>query len=195
MTYPTFKTYLRTLSSLLRRKAYWLVEESQDLALLCQDYSKALNLSHSERKSLLLAAYFKNLGALYINNYVLEREFRDHNQLVASLNTWFSESVSLAKDAGLPEVALILDQYHQRKIPDHKLARIFQVLNAWVACQQKKGWRKSMSEREALIILEQRARLRWSDPMVVRHFVHHCDQNGVTFRSSEASSGLAVKNS
>lgn len=182
MSVPSFSSYLKTLSSLLRHKGSWLQQESQDLAQLCQLYGKQLNLSHAERKTLLLAAYCKNLGALYISDYLLEHEFRDHGNMVASLNTWFVESARIAKDADLDEVALVLEQYHLRKVPVNKLARIFQVLNTWVACQQERGWRHPMSEREARVILEQRARLHWSDPFIVRHFVHYCDQSGGLFR-------------
>lgn len=173
MNQPSFKNYLNTLSSLLKHKGRWLQKESQDLATLCQEYGKQLRLSHEERKVLLMAAFIKNLGALYVSDYILEQEFRDHSQMMASLNTWFVESTNIAREAGLEEVAIILDQYHRRSIPDNKLARIFQVLNTWIACQQEKGWRHPMTPREAKIILEQRAHLRWSDPILVRHFIHH----------------------
>jgi hypothetical protein len=173
MNQPSFKNYLNTLSSILKHKGKWLQQESQDLAKICQEYGKHLQLSHHERKILLMAAYIKNLGALYVSDYLLEQEFRDHSHMVANLSTWFVESSNIAREAGLEEVAIILDQYHQRSIPQNKLARIFQVLNTWIACQQEKGWRHPMTPREAKIILEQRAHLQWSDPILVRHFIHH----------------------
>jgi len=185
MSYPSFSSYLKTLSSLLKHKGSWLQQESKDLARLCQIYGKQLNLTHDERKILLIAAYYKNLGALFISDYLLEHEFRDHGHMVASLSTWFVESARIARDADLDEVATILEQYHLRKVPSTKLARIFQVLNTWVACQQIRGWRHPMSEREARVILEQRARLRWSDPIIVRHFVHYCGETGGLFRRSQ----------
>ncbi|MGD1861095.1 MAG: hypothetical protein ACFB0E_14120 [Leptolyngbyaceae cyanobacterium] len=184
MSHPSFSSYLKTLSSLLYHKGSWLQQESQDLAQLCQRYGKQLSLNHAERKILLMAAYCKNLGALYISDYLLEQEFRDHGSMVASLNTWFAESARIARDAGLDEVATVLEQYHLRQIPDHKLARVFQVLNTWVACQQDRGWRHPMTKREARVILEQRARLQWADPLIVQHFVHYCDRTGSFFRPS-----------
>jgi hypothetical protein len=178
MSYPSFKNYLNTLAHLLKRKGNWLVKESYELANLCQEYGKVLNLDHQERKTLLMAAYFKNLGAIYISDYLLEQEFRDHDQMKTCLHIWFTESAQLARDSGLENVAVILEQYYLREIPQDKLARIFQVLNTWIACQQRKGWRHSMTAKEARIILEQRARLRWSDPNIVSHFVQHSmDQN------------------
>lgn len=192
MSHPSFSSYIKTLSSLLKRKGRWLQEESQDLAWLCQTYGQQLRLNQDEHKTLLLAAYCKNLGALYISDYLLEHGFRDHSNMVASLNTWFIESAQIARDADLEEVALILEQYHLRKVPSHKLARIFQVLNTWVACQQERGWRNPMTEREARVILEQRARLRWSDPLIVRHFVHYCERSGGLFRRSRRTDTLAT---
>jgi response regulator RpfG family c-di-GMP phosphodiesterase len=173
MNQPSFKNYINTLASLLKHKGAWLLKESQDLARLCQEYGKQLRLTHQERKILLMAAYIKNLGALYVSNDLLEQEFRDHTDMMLRLQPWFLESSIIAREAGLEDVAIVLDQYHQRSIPEHKLARIFQVLNTWIACQQEKGWRHPMTRREAQIILEQRAHLRWSDPILVRHFIHH----------------------
>ncbi|RZM78900.1 hypothetical protein [Leptolyngbya iicbica] len=187
MSQPSFSSYLKLISSLLRHKGVWLQEESQDLARLCQLYGKQLALSHENRKVLLMAAYCKNLGALYINDYLLEHEFRDHRHMMEALSPWFVESVRIAREADLDEVATILEQYHQRKVPQDQLARIFQVLNTWVACQQERGWRHPMTEREARVILEQRARLKWSDPLIVRHFVHFFDQSGEQFRRSRAT--------
>ena len=182
MSQPSFSSYLKMLSSLLRHKGVWLQEESQDLARLCQLYGKQLALSDEDRKVLLMAAYCKNLGALYISDYLLEHEFRDHRNMMTALSPWFVESVRIAREADLDAVATILEEYHQRKVPQGQLARIFQVLNTWVACQQERGWRHPMSEREARVILEQRARLKWSDPLIVRHFVHFFDQSGEQFR-------------
>ncbi|MBE7380533.1 MAG: hypothetical protein F6J95_003860 [Leptolyngbya sp. SIO1E4] len=187
MSYPSFTTYIKTLESLLKRKGEWLLRESRDLAELCLSYSKALGLTPQGRKSLVMAAYFKNLGAIYLSDYLLEQEFLDHGEMMASLNIWFAESTQLARNAGLPEVAVILEQYHLRKVPEHKLARVFQVLNTWVACQQSKAWGQSMTDREARIVLEQRACLNWSDPNIVRHFVQHYSRRRVQARKLKST--------
>jgi hypothetical protein len=189
MSYPSFKTYINTLGHLLKRKGSWLLKESHELAKLCQVYGKVLNLDHRDRKTLLLAAYFKNLGAIYVSDYLLEQEFRDHEQMQTCLSTWFVESAELARDAGLDDVAVILEQYYLREVPQDRLARIFQVLNTWIACQQRKGWRHSMTEKEARIILEQRAQLNWSDPSIVNHFVQH--SSGKSFQFSTANTSIA----
>lgn len=179
MSYPSFQNYLKTLRSLLKRKSKWLLEESVLLADLCLAYGSLAGLSDQDKKTLFLAAHFKNLGALYLNDVVLRQEFEDHGQMIANMNTWFAESTQLAKDAGLKDVAVILEEYHRRAIPQHPLAKVFQVINAWVACRQQKGWRESLSEREALIILKQRAQMEWSDPDVVSQFIDHiCDSQG-----------------
>ena len=175
MSYPSFKNYIRTLGSLLQIKGSWLLKESKDLADLCLIYGRLLGLTPEEKKSLLLAAYFKNLGAIYISDYMLEQEFRDYTQMTASMNIWFAASTQIARKAGLTEVATILDQYHLREVPQHNLARVFQVLNTWVACQQPKGWGQPMTTREARLILEQRAQLQWSDPSIVGHFLQCCN--------------------
>ncbi|MBD0268329.1 hypothetical protein [Pseudanabaena sp. FACHB-2040] len=136
-------------------------------------YGTLAGLSDREKKTLFLAAYFKNLGAVFLNPIVLEQEFQNHKQVQTHLNTWFQESAQLAKEAGLSEVAIILDQYYRRSVPQDKLAKIFQVLNAWVSCRNRKAWRPSMSEKDTLIILEQRAQLEWSDPYTVHHFIEY----------------------
>ncbi|NER80281.1 MAG: hypothetical protein F6K42_12020 [Leptolyngbya sp. SIO1D8] len=177
MSYPSFTNYMRTLGSLLQRKGDWLLRESHALGQLCLSYSKMLGLNSQDQKVLVLAAYFKNLGAIYLSDYLLEQEFLDHGQMMASLNIWFAESSQLARNAGLTEVAVILEQYPLRKIPEHRLARIFQVLNTWVACQQQKGWGETMTDQEARVVLEHRACLNWSDPAIVRHFVQHYSQH------------------
>lgn len=173
MSYPSFHSYIKMLRSLLKRKRKWLFEESVLLADLCLSYGTIAQLSERDKKTLFLAAHFKNLGAIYIDDQSLEQEFPDHSQVVAQLETLFRESAQLAEDAGLPEVAEVLRQYHLRAIPKNQLARVFQVLNAWVSCRQRKGWRSSMSDKEALIILKQRAEMQWSDPKVVFHFIEH----------------------
>jgi HD-GYP domain-containing protein (c-di-GMP phosphodiesterase class II) len=173
MSYPSFHSYIKTLRSLLKRKQRWLLEESTLLADLCLAYGSIAGLSERDKRTLFLAAHFKNLGAIYIDDHCLEQEFRDHSQIVSQMDVLFKESAQLAKDAGLDEVAHVLEQYHLRAIPDYHLARVFQVLNAWVSCRQRKGWRSSMSDKEALIILKQRAEMKWSDPKVVFHFIEH----------------------
>lgn len=175
MSYPSFKTYIKTLSGLLTLKGSWLMRESRELADLCLVYGKSLDLNVKEMKTLLLAAYFKNIGAIYLSDYLLDQEFRDHNQMMASMNIWFGASIQIAKNAQLTDVATILEQYHLREIPEHKLARVFQVVNTWVACQQHKGWGQPMTAREAKLVLEQRAQLQWSDPSIVGHFLKCCD--------------------
>jgi hypothetical protein len=173
MSYPSFHSYIRTLRSLLKRKQRWLLEESTLLADLCLAYGSIAKLSDRDKRTLFLAAHFKNLGAIYLEDSCLEQEFRDHTQAVSQMEILFRESAQLARDAGLDEVANVLEQYHLRAIPEYHLARVFQVLNTWVSCRQRKGWRSSMSDKEALIILEQRAEMKWSDPKVVFHFIEH----------------------
>ncbi len=173
MSYPSFHSYIRMLRSLLKRKRKWLFEESVFLADLCLSYGTIAQLSDRDKKTLFLAAHFKNLGAIYLEDQYLEQEFREHSQIVENLEVLFRESAQLAEDAGLKEVSDVLRQYHLRAIPTNYLARVFQVLNAWVSCRQSKGWRSSMSDKEALVILKQRAELQWSDPKVVFHFIEH----------------------
>lgn len=174
MSYPSFHTYLKTLRELLKRKSQWLLEESTLLGELCLVYGQLMGLSERDKRTLYLAAYYKNLGAVYLNDRLLEQSFDNDGQSLTQLKPWFDESVALAKAAGLRDVAIILEQYYQRAIPEHQLARIFQVLNAWVACRQQKSWRPSMSDKEALLILKQRAQMAWADPQIVSHFVEHC---------------------
>jgi hypothetical protein len=173
MSYPSFHSYIKMLRGLLKRKRKWLFEESVLLADLCLSYGTIANLSERDKKTLFLAAHFKNLGAIYLDDQYLEQEFREHSQIVTNLEVLFKESAQLAEDAGLRDVAEVLRQYHLRAIPQNHLARVFQVLNAWVSCRQRKGWRNSMSDKEALIILKQRAEMQWSDPKVVFHFIEH----------------------
>ncbi|NJL47827.1 MAG: hypothetical protein HC929_10525 [Leptolyngbyaceae cyanobacterium SM2_5_2] len=205
MSYPSFHSYIKTLRSLLKRKQQWLLEESILLADLCLAYGTIAGLSDRDKRTLFLAAHFKNLGAIYLDNHCLEQEFRDHNQIISQMDGLFKESAHLARDAGLEDVAHVLEQYHLRAIPDHHLARVFQVLNAWVSCRQRKGWRSSMSDKEALIILKQRAELKWSDPKVVFHFIEHlcryssrperlqaCSISGFDVESSADQEGTSV---
>ncbi len=173
MSYPSFHSFIKLLRSLLKRKQPWLFEESIFLADLCLAYGTIAGLGDRDKKTLFLAAHFKNLGAIYLSDQSLEQEYRDHSDAVAQMEVLFRESAQLARDAGLEEVADVLEQYHLRAIPQNSLARIFQVLNAWVSCRQRKGWRSSMSDKEALIILKQRAEMKWSDPKVVFHFIEH----------------------
>jgi hypothetical protein len=173
MSYPSFHSYIRMLRGLLKRKRKWLFEESVFLADLCLSYGTIAQFSERDKKTLFLAAHFKNLGAIYLDDQYLEQEFHDHQQIVTNLEVLFRESAQLAADAGLHEVAAVLHEYHLRAIPQNHLARVFQVLNAWVSCRQRKGWRSSLSDKEALIILKQRAEMQWSDPKVVFHFIEH----------------------
>lgn len=173
MSYPSFHSYIKMLRSLLKRKQQWLLEESILLADLCLVYGTITQMSEKDKRTLFLAAHFKNLGAIYLDDSYLKQEFNDHSQIVDKLDVLFKESAHLAKDSGLTEVAHILEQYHLRAIPSNQLARIFQVLNTWVSCRQRKGWRSSLSDKEALVILKQRAEMEWSDPKVVFHFVEH----------------------
>jgi hypothetical protein len=188
MSYPSFHSYIKMLRGLLKRKRKWLFEESVFLADLCLSYGTIAQLSERDKKTLFLAAHFKNLGAIYLEDQVLEQEFKDYSQIVTHLEALFQESAQLAQDAGLTEVAEVLRQYHLRAIPEHPLARVFQVLNTWVSCRQRKGWRSSMSDREALVILKQRAQLQWSDPKVVFHFIEHLCRYSVRPERQEACS-------
>ncbi|PSN12706.1 hypothetical protein C7293_18995 [filamentous cyanobacterium CCT1] len=173
MSYPSFHSFIKLLRSLLKRRQPWLFEESIFLADLCLAYGTIAGLGDRDKKTLFLAAHFKNLGAIYLDDQSLKQEYRDHSDAVVQMEVLFRESAQLARDAGLDEVADVLEQYHLRAIPQNPLARIFQVLNAWVSCRQRKGWRSSMSDKEALIILKQRAEMKWSDPKVVFHFIEH----------------------
>ncbi|WP_035990927.1 hypothetical protein [Leptolyngbya sp. KIOST-1] len=173
MSYPSFHSFIKLLRSLLKRRQPWLFEESIFLADLCLAYGTIAGLSDRDKKTLFLAAHFKNLGAIYLEDRLLKQEYTDHQDAVLQMEVLFRESAQLARDAGLDEVADVLEQYHLRAIPQNSLARIFQVLNAWVSCRQRKGWRSSMSDKEALIILKQRAEMKWSDPKVVFHFIEH----------------------
>ncbi|MGB3199891.1 MAG: hypothetical protein WBA99_03255 [Nodosilinea sp.] len=173
MSYPSFHNFIKLLRSLLKRRQPWLFEESIFLADLCLAYGTIAGLGDRDKKTLFLAAHFKNLGAIYLDDHNLKQEYRDHRDAVVQMEVLFRESAQLARDAGLDDVADVLSQYHLRAIPQNPLARIFQVLNAWVSCRQRKGWRSSMSDKEALIILKQRAEMKWSDPKVVFHFIEH----------------------
>lgn len=173
MSYPSFHSFIKLLRSLLRRRQPLLFEESIFLADLCLAYGTIAGLGDRDKKTLFLAAHFKNLGAIYLNDQYLRQEYPDHGQAITEMEVLFNASAQLARDAGLNEVADVLEQYHLRAIPQNHLARIFQVLNAWVSCRQRKGWRSSMSDKEALIILKQRAEMKWSDPKVVFHFIEH----------------------
>ncbi|MBD2109017.1 MULTISPECIES: hypothetical protein [unclassified Nodosilinea] len=173
MSYPSFHSFIKLLRSLLKRRQPLLFEESIFLADLCLAYGTIAGLGDRDKKTLFLAAHFKNLGAIYLEDHHLRQEYRDHREAIVQMEVLFNASAQLAKDAGLQEVADVLDEYHLRAIPHNHLARIFQVLNAWVSCRQRKGWRSSMSDKEALIILKQRAEMKWSDPKVVFHFIEH----------------------
>ena len=171
MSYPSFRTYVKTLQALVKRKSPGLAEESIILSNICLHYGHQIGLSARDMKTLLLAAHFKNLGALTVRNQTFSQGFDHYGKLMAYVASWFEESAMLAQMAGLPEVETVLSQYYHRAIPQNTLAKIFQVLNAWVACHQKRGWRGAMSDREALIVLKQRAMFAWSDPEVVTRFV------------------------
>ncbi|TVQ06641.1 MAG: hypothetical protein EA368_16530 [Leptolyngbya sp. DLM2.Bin27] len=173
MSYPSFHSFIKLLRSLLKRRQPWLFEESIFLADLCLAYGTIAGLDDRDKKTLFLAAHFKNLGAIYLEDQQLKQEYTDHGEAISQMEVLFDASTQLAKDSGLLEVADVLEQYHLRAIPPNHLARIFQVLNAWVSCRQRKGWRSPMNDKEALIILKQRAEMQWSDPKVVFHFIEH----------------------
>ncbi|MBU6230279.1 MAG: hypothetical protein KGQ93_11370 [Cyanobacteria bacterium REEB459] len=173
MSYPSFHSYIKTLRGLLKHKQRWLLEESTLLADLCLAYGTLVGLSDRQKRTLFLAAHFKNLGAIFLDDSSLTQAFSDRSQVLIEMERLFKESAQLAREAGLRDVALVLDQYYQRAIPEDSLARIFQVINVWVSCRQRKGWRSSMSDKEALVVLQQRAQMKWSDPKVVAHFIKH----------------------
>jgi hypothetical protein len=173
MSYPSFHSFIKLLRSLIKRRQPWLFEESIFLADLCLAYGTIAGLGDHDKKTLFLAAHFKNLGAIYLDDQHLKQEYVDHREAMSQMEVLFNASAQLAKDSGLLEVAEVLEQYHLRAIPPNHLARIFQVLNAWVSCRQRKGWRSPMNDKEALIILKQRAEMNWSDPKVVFHFIEH----------------------
>lgn len=173
MSYPSFHSYIRTLRSLLKRKQRWLLEESTFLADLCLAYGSIAGLSEQQKRTLFLAAHFKNLGALYLDDHCLHQAFNDHQQALKQMQGLFTESAQMAREAGLKDVAVVLEQYYLRAIPEDYLAQVFQVINAWVSCRQRKGWRHSMGDKEALVILRQRAEMGWSHPDIVFHFIEH----------------------
>lgn len=176
MSYPSFRSYTKTLRGLLRRRSDWLAKETLSIADLCLTYANLVGLSDKDKKDLFLAAYFKNLGAVFLSNEILEQQFESHSQAMHHLHLRFAESTKLAREAGLIDVAIILDQYYHRAVPNNKLAKVFQVINTWVACRQRKAWRPSMSEQEARSVLEQRATSEWSDPYTVYHFIEYFQQ-------------------
>ncbi len=196
MSYPSFHSYIKTLRGLLKRKQRWLLEESTLLADLCLAYGTLAGLSDREKRTLFLAAHFKNLGAIFLDDSSLSQAFSDRSQVLEEMESLFKESAQLAREAGLRDVALVLDQYYRRAIPDDYLARIFQVLNVWVSCRQRKGWRSSMSDKEALVVLQQRAQMKWSDPKVVAHFIKHlCSYSSrLDFIDTSASTDLEILN-
>ncbi|MFZ4639204.1 MAG: hypothetical protein ACOYMP_02215 [Nodosilinea sp.] len=196
MSYPSFHSYIKTLRGLLKRKQRWLLEESTLLADLCLAYGTLAGLSDREKRTLFLAAHFKNLGAIFLDDSSLSQAFSDRSQVLEEMESLFKESAQLAREAGLRDVALVLDQYYRRAIPDDYLARIFQVLNVWVSCRQRKGWRSSMSDKEALVVLQQRAQMKWSDPKVVAHFIKHlCSYSSrLDFIDTSSSTDLEVLN-
>ncbi|MFM7470690.1 MAG: hypothetical protein ACKO5P_04180 [Nodosilinea sp.] len=196
MSYPSFHSYIKTLRGLLKRKQRWLLEESTLLADLCLAYGTLAGLSDQEKRTLFLAAHFKNLGAIFLDDNSLTQAFSDRSQVLTEMESLFRESAQLAREAGLRDVALVLDQYYRRAIPEHYLARVFQVLNVWVSCRQRKGWRSSMSDKEALVVLQQRAQMKWSDPKVVGHFIKHlCNYSSrLDFVDSVLSNDLETPN-
>lgn len=192
MSYPRFHNYIRLLRALLRRKHSWLLEESVLLGDLCLAYGSLVKMPERDKTVLLLAAHFKNLGAIYIDSDVLQQQFTDPDDIRSHMELLFMESAQLARDSGLVEVTEVLEQYHLRAIPPNHLARIFQVLNTWVSCRQRKGWRSPMSDHEALIVLKQRAELKWSDPKVVFKFIDHLCRytDSPSHRPAQPVSGL-----
>ncbi len=171
MSYPSFRTYLKTLQELVKRKDPELAQETIVLSRLCSEYGLRTSLPDRDIKTLLLTAHFKNLGALTISDRTFSKNLDNYGKLMACVADWFEESAKLAAMAKLPQVSLILAQYYHRAIPGDSLAKIFQVLNAWVACHQKRGWRGPMNDHEAVIVLKQRALFAWSDPIVVNQFI------------------------
>jgi hypothetical protein len=173
VSYPSFKNYLKTLREILKRKHPDLAAESLVLADVCSRYGKLVGLSDNDIKTLSLAALYKNLGAIHLSQEALEQSFAHQGQTMTPQVDWLQESSDLAAMSGLNEVAIVLEQYHDRRIPAHRLARIFQVLNAWVICHKRQGEPTPINNREAVVELQQRAHLSWSDPTIVSHFLAH----------------------
>jgi hypothetical protein len=182
MSYPSFRTYLKTLRELVKRKNPGLARESIVLSHLCLHYGSHVGLSTRDMKTLLLAAHFKNLGAVTVSRQTFAQSFDNYGQIIGHVAGWFEESAKLAQLAGLPAVEAVLTQYYHRAIPQDSLAKVFQVLNTWVACHQDRGWRSAMSDRDALIVLRQRALFAWSDPAVVSCFVRLLPQSPQTIQ-------------
>lgn len=170
MSNPSFNQFLSTLRTQLRIKAGWLADESVALDRTLRNYGIALELSTADIRQLQVAAYMKNLGAIYLDSAVLCEQLPSP-LLQSALKTWQLLSLEIAKASEMDAVVTILEQHAQRRSPDDRLASVFQVVNAWVACMTPKGYRAPMTASEAKATLLQRVELGWSDRAVVDHFL------------------------
>lgn len=171
--YPSFNQHVLAIRAILRHKAGWLADESASLAQALLRYGKIISLEPMPAKVLTLAAYYKNLGALYLPPEILTKEIKSQVLHLACTQTLHLLSAQIAKEADLPDVCAVLEGYYHRGIPRDQLTRLFQVVNAWVSCRHPKGWRPALTIHDSVITLQQRAEMEWSDPVLVAHFLEH----------------------
>jgi hypothetical protein len=169
MSNPSYSNFCGTLRALLAAKALWLADESEVLHGALTSYALTLRLSRNDAAALRLAAYLKNLGAIYMPSETIARRIEAKD--LAHIKAWQLLSVEIATQAKLPDVALILEQYPARATPSDRLASIFQVVNCWVSCRLEKPYRAALTASESRLILEQRAEMGWSDTAIVAHFL------------------------
>jgi len=155
---------------MLSAKAMWLADESVALAEALRTYGGYLHIEPHNQITLHMAAYLKNVGAIYLSSSALSSELSNPASHTA-VKTSQLISARVARHAGLTQVASILDDYYQRSIPGDQLTSIFQITNAWVSCRQMKPYRQPLSISDAKVALRQRAEMCWSDPNLVEHFI------------------------
>lgn len=171
MSYPSYSHFVGTIHGILSAKASWLAEESQTLAAIAQAYGdQAADFSHREVTTLTLAAYYKNLGGIYLPREQLTGKLSTA-ETRAYTKTWHLLSARIATHANLPEVANLLEHYCDRAIPGDRLSSTFQVLNCWASCRQEKPYRPGMSIQDSKMSLLQRVEMGWSDGAVVDQFL------------------------
>lgn len=170
MSSPSFNQFLATLRTQLRIKANWLANESVVLDDNLRTYGLIIELTTTEIRQLQVAAYIKNMGAIYLGNEALSQEMPSA-VLQSAIKTWQLLSLEIAVASGMESVTTIIEQYAMRQIPENRLASIFQVVNVWVSCLMPKGYRPPMTPHDAKTTLLQRVELGWSDRAVVDHFL------------------------
>ncbi|MBD1871983.1 hypothetical protein H6F75_00665 [Nodosilinea sp. FACHB-131] len=172
MSHPSYRHFIGVLHGMLSAKAAWLADESQQLSAALRDYGAIIHVEDHSLRDLEVAAYLKNMGALYLSGDVLAQR-TDRPTELGAIKVWQLLSARIARHSGMDQVALILDGYYQRSIPEDQLTSLFQVVNCWVSCRTQKGYRLPMSLVDARMTLEQRANMCWSEPALVEHFLSH----------------------